>query len=305
MEAASVVTYSPNPARVVLGAGSIARLAKESEGLGVTKALIVSSPGRRAAAEKGDCEEAEARLTSAARGAAEDWVEAEASYRLGETYLQCGDAEAAEKQLKGYLRSHEKSKDWWVPHALYSLGTAQIALKQYETAELSFKKLEDLPGQWKLKAQVGRARAIEASNNTGKFLQARQLLLSVARGRSTPVELRDEAYVVRGRIFLRQKQYDEAIKELTSIFFDPSKSRDYRYDARRAEATYLMGYAYGAKGGKANLEEAELWLLRVPALYPNRGRVYRLSCRALERVYRDLGNEKRAEEWKRRGAPKS
>jgi alcohol dehydrogenase class IV len=52
METASVVTYTPNPARIVLGAGAIGALAREADGLGVTKALIVSSPGRRAAAER-------------------------------------------------------------------------------------------------------------------------------------------------------------------------------------------------------------------------------------------------------------
>ncbi len=46
------VTYSPNPTRIVLGAGAIADLAKEADGLGVTRALVVCSPGRRFAAER-------------------------------------------------------------------------------------------------------------------------------------------------------------------------------------------------------------------------------------------------------------
>ena len=49
---ATVVTYSPNPAGVVLGAGAIEVLAKKADELGVTNALIVCSPGRRAAAER-------------------------------------------------------------------------------------------------------------------------------------------------------------------------------------------------------------------------------------------------------------
>ena len=44
------LTYTPNPVRVVLGAGAIAELATEAEGLGVTRALVVCSPGRREAA---------------------------------------------------------------------------------------------------------------------------------------------------------------------------------------------------------------------------------------------------------------
>ncbi len=277
-----------------VAAAQIASIDREARG----SALIEG----RAASQKGDYPGAIQPLTSATkRGGSEAWEKAEAAYWLGETYLQAGNAKDAEKQLKTYLKDHEKDKDWWVPHTLYARGTAQIAMKQVESAEESFKKLEDMPGQWSLRAQVGRARAIEASGNKAKFLQARQILLSVARGRTTPVELKDEAYVVRGRIYLRQKQYGEAIKELKSIFFDPSKSRDYRYDVRRAEATYLMGRAYQRLGGKGNLEEAELWLLRVPALYPGRGRVYTLSCRALALVYKDLGNNKRAAEWGRRG----
>lgn len=254
----------------------------------------------RAAYVKGDYETAIKRLTSVG-GGSKDWEKAEAAYLLGEVYLQAGDAKAGDKQLKAYLKDHGKNKDWWVPHALYARGSAQIALKQFEPAEVSFKKLEKMPGQWSLRAQVGRARAIESSGDKARFLEARSILLAVAKGRTTPVELAHEAYVVRGWIYLRQKQYFEAIKKLKANFFDSSKSRDYLYDVRRAEATYLMGRAYLGLGGKENLEQAELWLLRVPALYRGRGRVYTLSCRALARVYKDLGNSQRAAEWVRRG----
>ncbi len=98
-----------------------------------------------------------------------------------------------------------------------------------------------------------------------------------------------------------QQRWHAFWQRLAVYDYDPSKSRDYRYDVRRAEATYLMGRAYLGLGGKENLETAELWLLRVPALYPGRGRVYTLSCRELARVYKDLGNNKRAAEWGRRG----
>lgn len=234
-------------------------------------------------------------------GAAKDWEQAEAAYLLARAHLESGDLNAADDALKAYLKKYGKEKDWWVPRAIYDRGTVRIALKRYETAEGSFKKLEEMPGQWPARAQVGRARAIEAAKNSAKYLQARQMLLSVAKRRGAPLELRHEAYVVRGRIFiLRQKQYDAAIKELTEVFFDPSKAREYHYDAQRAEATYLMGRAYLGLGGKKNLEEAELWLLRVPALYPNRGRVYTLCCRALAIVYNGLGNKTRAAEWKRK-----
>ena len=46
------VSYTPNPTRIVLGAGTIGELAKEAEGQGVTRALGVCSPGRRAAADR-------------------------------------------------------------------------------------------------------------------------------------------------------------------------------------------------------------------------------------------------------------
>ncbi len=254
--------------------------------------------GRRAL-KNGDYATAVERLGSVAR-AAKDWEQAEAAYLLARAHREGGDFKAADDELKAYLNKYVKAKDWWVPRAIYDRGTVRIALKRYETAEGSFKKLEEMPGQWPARAQVGRARAIEAAKNSAKYTQALQMLLSVARRRSAPLELRHEAYVVRGRIILRQKQYDRAIKELTEVFFNPAKAREYHYDAQRAEATYLMGRAYLGRGGKKNLEEAELWLLRVPALYPNRGRVYTLCCRALAIVYNGLGNKKRAAEWKRR-----
>lgn len=52
MNAGGHLIYTPNPVRVVLGAGAIARLADEVEGLGVARALVVASPGRRRAAER-------------------------------------------------------------------------------------------------------------------------------------------------------------------------------------------------------------------------------------------------------------
>ncbi len=52
MPTESHVTYTPNPARIILGAGAIGELAREADGLGIGNALVVSSPGRRAAAER-------------------------------------------------------------------------------------------------------------------------------------------------------------------------------------------------------------------------------------------------------------
>lgn len=253
----------------------------------------------RAAMKKGEYGEAIAELKDVS-STAEEWERAEAAYRLGEAYLESDALKEAEKQLESYLEKYEESKEWWVPAALYALGRTKVEMKQVRSAELTFEKLAEMPGQWPLRAQIGQARAIAASGNTSKYLQARQLLLSVARGRTTPVELKDEAYVLRGWIYVLQKQHREAIKELEEEFFDPLKTREYRYDARRAEATYLMGRAYLGLGGKENLEQAEIWLLRVPALYPNSGRVYGLSCRALATVYKELGNTERALEWARR-----
>jgi maleylacetate reductase len=48
----ALVTYTPNPARIILGAGAIGELAKEAGELGISRALVVCSPGRRAAAER-------------------------------------------------------------------------------------------------------------------------------------------------------------------------------------------------------------------------------------------------------------
>lgn len=44
--------YSSQPARVVFGAGSLSQLAREIDALGSSKALILSTPGQRAAAER-------------------------------------------------------------------------------------------------------------------------------------------------------------------------------------------------------------------------------------------------------------
>jgi maleylacetate reductase len=43
--------WTGQPGRVVFGAGSVARLPAELERLGATRALVLSTPGRRASAE--------------------------------------------------------------------------------------------------------------------------------------------------------------------------------------------------------------------------------------------------------------
>ena len=48
----AALTYMPNPVRIVLGVGAVGTLAEEADTLGMTKALVVASPGRREAAER-------------------------------------------------------------------------------------------------------------------------------------------------------------------------------------------------------------------------------------------------------------
>ncbi len=227
----------------------------------------------------------------------QNWEKLEASYLLGRALAEAGKHNEAVTQLQKYVQAAEAEKDWWLPSAVYELGLAQTALGDGSAAATTFKSLEQFGGQWGSRAVIGRARAAIESKAEGQYEAATRALNNVTRDRSIPFALRHEAYTLRSRIFIARKQFDRAIKELDSVFFDSSRVREFRYDSHRAEATYLVGRAHIGLGGRENLQKAEIWFLRVAALYPKEWPIQRRTAAALAKVYESLGNKDRASEW--------
>lgn len=228
----------------------------------------------------------------------EAWELAEAKYLIGKAHALAGNARAAEAAFKAYLEKYKGEKDWWVPSATVGLAEAYLSLKQPGTAGMLFKELATYGGQWEARAKLGQADALVTEK--GKELDARRLYDEVARSREAPLELRQKALVGRGKAFLLQGQPQGVIKEIGESFFDSPKTEELAYTAERAQATLLMAKAYVAMGGKENLEQAEIWLLRVPALYANHVAAYLEACDLLVDVYGKLKNAARANEWRAR-----
>src|SRR4029453_10252315 len=106
--------------------------------------------------------------------------------------------------------------------------------------------------------------ALIASKGAAAALPARTLCDEIVRTREAPRELKNQALVLRAKILLLQENPQQAAKELTDGFFPPGKA-EVEYSEERAEASLLLGRAYAALGGKENLEQAEIWYLKVPA----------------------------------------
>ncbi|HVR76230.1 MAG TPA: tetratricopeptide repeat protein [Planctomycetota bacterium] len=256
----------------------------------------------RRALDAGDYDTAVKDL-SAVGGASPLWVQAEAKYLLGRAHLEKGSHREAMEALKAYLDKHKGEKDWFVPFATHALGEALLALKQPQTAEVHFKELAEFKGRWTDLAKIGQAQAVIMSKGAAGAMQARSLLDEVARSRDANASLKNRARVARARVLLLQENPQGVIKELGDSFFNSPRPGEIDYSPERAEATLLMGKAFLAQGGKENLEQAEIWLLRVPAIYRKEPRVYQEACDLLVEVYEKLGDPARVAEWKARREP--
>lgn len=227
-------------------------------------------------------------------------VLAESMYLLAQAYQRAGKLKEAIQAYQNYLAKFKTEKDWFVPYATRGLADCSLALDQPASAREYYKELAGFGPRWELDSKLGQAFAMLKEKGAASALEARRLLDEVLRSRSATLELRQKALVGRARAFLLQGQNDQVVKELSEGMFDSPKPEELVYSAERAEASLLMGRAYMAMGGKENLEQAEIWLLRVPALYGRQTNVYAEACDALVEVYTKLNNPTRAAEWKRR-----
>ena len=234
--------------------------------------------------------------------ATQAWVAAEAMYLLADGQRRAGKLKEAVQAYKEYLDKFKGEKDWYVPFATAGMADALVAVNQPGTAEVHYKELAAFGPRWELSAKLGQGLAILKSKGAGGALDARRLFDEVVRSPRATLDLKQKAMVGRARAFLLQGQNDGVIKELSAGMFEAPKPEELAYGAERAAASLLIGRAYMAMDGKENLEQAEIWLLRVPALYGKHAEAYAEACDALVEVYGKLGNAARAAEWKTRKA---
>jgi tetratricopeptide (TPR) repeat protein len=254
----------------------------------------------REALEGGDYSKAVTSL-GAVGDKAKDWEQAEARYLTARALHAAGNSKEAERVLKAYLDRYKGDKDWFVPAATLLMGDALLASRQPGTAEIHYKELDQYGSKWAIQGKLGQGKALLGKGESGAT-EARRLFDDVARSAAAPPGVRQQAVVWKARAYLLQKQPQQAVKELTSEFFDAPKPGEIGYTAERAEATVLMGRAQAMLGGKPALEEAEIWLLRAVALYRKSPEIYSQACSGLSEVYTQLGNKSRADEWKQRGS---
>lgn len=245
--------------------------------------------------DRGQFEEASAEYARTKVG--KDWEKAEASYRAGECLLLAGKAREAAAAFKSYLDEHRESKDWWVPHAVYGLGQASLELGSSKTAVTYLDELTSYGKSWELRATMGKAKALRLQK---KYVEARKLFNQVINNRQASGRLVQEAMVGYGRTQLAQEQYGALIQKLDEWFFGRSRTRDVDFGPARGEATLLMGRAYQGQGGKENLEQAEIWLLKAAVLHGSDGRVLREASQELAKLYDDMGQKDRAAQWRSR-----
>jgi tetratricopeptide (TPR) repeat protein len=239
-------------------------------------------------------------LLERARGT-KPWEQGEVQYLKGKALLLGGKPREAAAAFEEYLKGARESKDWWVPQAIYDLGQSALAQGQAQAAQAHFQELEAFGPSWKLRSTLGLANALLAEK---KYLEARTRYDVVVRSREAPLSLKQAAMVGRGRALLGQQQYAQAITEMTDFFFKDPKPGDLVFSEARADATLIVGRAYKAQGGRQNLEQAEIWLLRVPALYRAHGEAHRQAAKELVEVYTAMNRKDRADEWRRRGGEK-
>ena len=254
----------------------------------------------REALEGGDYSKAVSSL-GAVGDKAKEWEQAEARYLTGKALYAAGNHKEAEKTLKAYLDRYKGDKDWFVPHATLLLGDVLLAARQPGTAEIHYKELDPYGPKWALQGKLGQGKALLGKGESGAT-EARRLFDDVSRSAGAPAAVRQQAIVWKARAYLIQKQPQQAIKELMAEFFDAPKPGEIGYTAERAEATVLMGEAHAMLGGKANLEEAEIWFLRAVALFRKNPAVYARACSGLAGAYTELGNKPRADDWKQKGS---
>ncbi|MGQ9589685.1 MAG: tetratricopeptide repeat protein [Planctomycetota bacterium] len=248
--------------------------------------------------ESGDFSRAEETIKTVP--ANQSWAAAEGMVLLAEAYQSAGKSKEAIQVYRDYLAKYKPEKDWFVPQATLGLADAFLAANQPGTAAVHYKELQEYGPRWELYAKLGQGAALLKEKGASSALEARRLFDEVLRNRAATLELRQKALVGRARAYLLQGQNDQVVKELSEGMFDSPKPEELAYSAERAEASLLMGRAYMAMGGKENLEQAEIWLLRVPALYGRHAGAYAQACDALVEVYAKLKNEARVAEWKRR-----
>lgn len=253
-------------------------------------------------AASGDFDRANQIIEQIPNDPSQAWVAAEGLYLIGKARADAGQHREAADAFKQYLDRFKSEKDWYVPHATLGLGQALLALNQPGTAEIHFKELAAFGGPWELEAALGQGDAILRSRGKAGALDARRYYDQVARKPNASIDLRQKAQVGRARAFLLQEQYDQVIEDLQQSFFASPKPEELVYTRNRAEASLLMGRAYMGKGGRENLQSAEIWLLRVPALYAVHKGVLVDACDALVEVYNGLNNQERAAQWAARKA---
>lgn len=248
--------------------------------------------------ESGDLSRAEETIKTVP--ANQSWAAAEGMVLLAEAYRRAGKSKEAIQVYRDYLAKFKAEKDWFLPQATLGLADVLLAANQPATAAVHYKELQEYGPRWELFAKLGQGEALLKEKGASSALEARRLFDEVLRNRAATLELKQKALVGRARAYLLQGQNDQVVKELSEGMFDAPKPEELAYSAERAEASLLLGRAYMAMGGKENLEQAEIWLLRVPALYGRHADAYAQACDALVEVYTKLKDEARAAEWKRR-----
>jgi len=207
-------------------------------------------------------------------------------YLVGEACLRAGKAKEAAKVLGAYLEKYKGEKDWFVPAATLGIAQACLADKQPGTAEVHFKALDAFGGSWKLYGTLARrTRSSQAGARTAPGRPP-----PLRRGGAEPrrhAGAEAEGLVGRGRAYLAQGRR-RADQGAFQAMFDSPKPEELAFTQERAEATLLVAKAYQSLGGKENLEQAEIWYLRVAALYGRHASAYAAACEALVEVYGKL-----------------
>ena len=224
------------------------------------------------------------------------WEVAEADYLLGEAHRRAGSDEDALNAFKAYTESHRESKDWWMPHAVSRLADLTLKAKQPGTATKFYKDLESFGETWAPTAKLGQGKAELAKGRSGAQ-EARKLFAEVVRLSRDPF-VKQEARVLRIDAIFLTEQYGQVVKDLKAGFFDSPKIGEFVYGPARAKAALLMGKAYSAMGGAENLQNAEIWLQKVEALYRQEKEIHRDACEEMAKVLEKLGDAARAQIWK-------
>ncbi len=183
----------------------------------------------------GNCSAAIEKLTAYLNKYEPGMYALDANYYLGNCYFEQGEMEHA---LNAYNYVIAQPASQYTEESLVAAATINFNNKNYEQAKNNYIELEHLAQMEnnELEAQIGLLRTHYL---LGEFNEAQEYADKVIANDKTPTTIQTTAYLWRGKIFLKNKDYDRAYNDFAQVEkeVDSEEAAESKY--HMAEIAYL------------------------------------------------------------------